>query len=92
MDVRISEMWLRGEKTPEEREKIKKLVLSNDILLDKLKKIMYNMQVEKRKSVLGDYDTPSWSHKQAHLNGELAVLDRLMELVTITERDDQPKP
>lgn len=90
MQFKISEMWLRSEKTAEEREKIKKLVLSNDILLDKLKKIMYNMQVEKRKSVLADYDTPSWSHKQAHLNGELAMLERLIDLVTITEREDQP--
>lgn len=88
---RVSELWFKGAKTPEEREQIKKMVLSNEILLDKLRKILYNIQESKRGSVLEDYDTPSWSHKQAHLNGENAMLEKVIKLVTIQERDDQPQ-
>ncbi len=89
MKQNISELWLKGLKA-EDRDKMKKNVLDNTILLDKLKEILYNMQEGKRTSVLSDYDTPSWSHKQAHLNGELESLQKVIDLVTIRERDDHP--
>lgn len=87
-DLRIPEHWLKGSKTPEEREQIKKMVLGSTNLLDKLREILYNMEEGKRGSVLLDYDTPSWSHKQAHLNGELAMIKKVIDLVTIKERED----
>ena len=87
-DVRIPEHWLVGAKTSAERDQIKSLVLSSTILLDKLREILYNIEVSKRGSVLGDYDTPSWAYKQAHLNGELAMLKKITDLATITERED----
>lgn len=87
--LKINESWLRG-LSGQEREEMKQLVLNSEKVLDKLDKMLYNMQVKKSETVLTDYDTPSWSHKQAHLNGELAALKRVRDLVTITERDDQP--
>lgn len=89
MQLKINELWLRGLKG-EDREKMKKVVLDGTILLDKLKEILYNMQEGKRDVVVGDYDNPSWSHKQAHLNGETAALHKVISLLTITERDDPP--
>ena len=89
MTAKISEQWFIGS-SKDEREQIKDLVLSSPILLDKLQKILYNMQESKDKSVVHDYDTPSWSHKQAHLNGEKDAIRKMLQLVTITERDDQP--
>ncbi len=91
MSQKINEQLLSGLRGPE-REKMKNIVLENTILLDKLKQILYNMQEGKRSTVLVDYDTPSWSHKQAHLNGELAAFQKVIELLTITERDDHPTP
>jgi len=41
-------------------------------------------------SALDDYDTPSWSHKQAHMNGEAAAIRKVIEIITIRERDDHP--
>ena len=89
MTQKINEAWLRGLKG-EDREKMKELVLSNQILLDKLSEILYNMQVKKEGTVLDDYDTPSWSHKQAHINGEAAAIKRLIDIVSIREREDHP--
>lgn len=89
MQLKINELWLRGLKG-EDREKMKKNVLDSTILLDKLKEILYNMQEGKREVVIGDYDNPSWSHKQAHLNGETAALQKVISLLTIAERDDHP--
>lgn len=89
MQLKINELWLRGLKG-EDREKMKKVVLDSTILLDKLKEILYNMQEGKKDTVVSDYDTPSWSHKQAHLNGETAALQKVIGLLTIAERDDPP--
>ncbi len=87
--LKVSEQLLQGLRG-DDRDKMKNLLLSNTILLDKLKEIMYNMMEGKRGTLLVDYDTPSWSHKQAHLNGELAALQKVIELITITDRDDRP--
>lgn len=89
MSFHVNEQLLAGLRD-EEREKMKQKVLDSTILLDRLKKILYNMEEGRNRSVLGDYDTPSWSHKQAHLNGESAALRKVIELITITERDDPP--
>lgn len=86
---KINEVWLKGLVGPE-REKMKEEVLSSENLLDKLSKILYNIQEKKQTSVLADYDTPSWSHKQAHLNGEAAGIRKVLEIISIHERDDNP--
>lgn len=89
MKKNINELWLTGLKD-QDRDEMKKLVINNTILLDKLKEMLYNMQEGKRGTVVLDYDTPSWSHKQAHLNGELAALKKVQELLTVVEREDHP--
>jgi hypothetical protein len=86
----VNSAWIEGLRG-DEREKRKELVLSNENFLDIAREMLYNMQERKREgAVLGDYDTPSWSHKQAHLNGELAMLAKLIEIFTVNERDDNP--
>jgi len=59
------------------------------IVLDRLVQMLYNMQEKRETTVLEDYDTPSWSHKQAHLNGQAAMLRQLMDMLVVRERDDQ---
>lgn len=36
-----------------------------------------------------DYDCPSWSHKQAHVNGELAMLNKVIDLLTIKDKSNE---
>ena len=38
-----------------------------------------------QKTTHEDYDSPSWSHKQAHINGEIAALKKVINLLTIKE-------
>lgn len=89
MQAKASELWFKG-LNPEEREEMRLLLVNNEKLLDKLKEILYNIQVKKETSVLDDYDTPSWSHKQAHQNGEAAAIRKILDIITIRERDDRP--
>lgn len=86
---KINQAWTHGLKG-EEAKKMQELVVSNKFLLDRLVEILYNMQEKRESSVLADYDTPSWSHKQAHLNGEAAMIRKLADLIEVKERDDHP--
>ena len=87
--LKINQAWTQG-LNASEAQQMKELVSSNKFLLDRLVQMLYNMQEKKEASVLADYDTPSWSHKQAHLNGEAAMLRKLVEIVEVKERDDRP--
>ena len=72
---------LRGE----ERENFKLSVLSSKIVLDKLHEIVYNMYKKEESVNANDYDSPSWSHKQAHTNGRRDALRQVLDLITIKD-------
>lgn len=87
--LKLKSVWFEG-LNASEKEEMQKNVENSEKVLDKLVKILYNIQERTRDSVLVDYDTPSWSHKQAHINGEIAMLKKIIDIVTIQERDDHP--
>ena len=72
--------WLQGE-DEETKEIIIKSVVSSNAALDKLRKICYNRSVELNKTKISDYENSSWSHRQAHLNGMLEILNFIQELI-----------
>lgn len=72
---------LRGE----ERENFKLSILSSKIVLDKLQEIVYNMYKKEESVHSTDYDSPSWSHKQAHTNGRRDALRQVLDLITIND-------
>lgn len=86
---KISTVWTQGLKATD-KENMEVLVKQNTILLDRLTEILYNMREDKRTTVLGDYDSPSWSHKQAHLNGQLDMIAKILDIIQVRERDDHP--
>jgi len=70
----------------EKQEEFKNTVLGSKIVLDRLKEICYNrLYALKEKPSEADYDTPSWSFKQAHRNGRIDELSQLIKLLTIKE-------
>ena len=89
MMQKIDERWFAGLPS-EDREKFKQEVINSKKVLDKLGKILYNIEESLRTVKERDYDSPSWSHKQAHRNGESDMVRRVIELITIVERDDHP--
>ena len=68
-----------------DQENFKQLVLSSEKVLDKLRKIVYNMSIEEERVKTIDYDSPSWSHKQAHLNGKAEAFREIMNLLDFKE-------
>jgi len=77
---RLKTVWFQ-DLPKEEQEKFKELVLGSKKVLDKLSKIVYNMGVSGEKVNVDQYDSPSWSHKQAHLNGYNAALRDVLDIL-----------
>lgn len=71
---------------PDQQENFKKSVEASKLVLDKLIEICYNRINNLETVTIKDYDNPSWSHKQAHRNGEIDELRKIIDLCTIKER------
>lgn len=63
----------------------KQVVSRSKFILDIAREIVYNMSIETQKTSESDYDSPSWSHKQAHLNGKQEAYREIMAILTIKE-------
>lgn len=74
-------VWTAHLKDPEQRAKLKKDLEKARFALDILSKIVYNIRESRSSVVQTDYDSPSWSHKQAHKNGAIEVCDLLLDLL-----------
>ena len=74
MDAR----WLKG---TEDKEARKHLVQASGDILEVLEAMFQTDLEGARKSLKTDYDNPSWSHLQAHKNGEMSVLTKYIELI-----------
>lgn len=76
-------VWFQSEKTKEDQEKVKELVLGSKLILDKAKQIVYTMIKDGEKQ---DYDSPSWAYKQADQIGYNRALKEIMSLLTVDDK------
>ena len=82
--------WL-GSLKGDERENFRLSVQSSKLVLDKLNEIVYNMYKEAESTNSIDYDSPSWSHKQAHYNGMREAYSKILELTNLDAREPSLK-
>lgn len=78
----IQTQWLADLKGPE-RDQFKQTVIGSKKVLDKAREIVYNIVKEAEKVRISDYDSPSWSHKQADQNGYVRALREVMLLLEV---------
>lgn len=77
MDTR----WLREAKTPEDKDTIRKIVKGHRVAYEDLDAILRTLE----ETVAPDYDCPSWSHKQADVNGANRMLRSIRALINIKD-------
>lgn len=82
--AKVKTVWFQ-DLPKDEQESFKALVLGSKKVLDKLSKIVYNRCNDGEVIKDQDYDSPSWSHKQAHLNGKRQAYREIIELLKIEE-------
>ncbi len=75
--------------TQAEQEKFEKKLKSSKEVLDKLKEICYNKQLELNHVRLKDYDAPNWALKRAHQDGFVDGLEYLISLLTLDQRESK---
>ncbi len=65
------------------KEDLELAVRNSTVALTRLLEILEKKKsfVEKTESNITQYEHPSWSHKQAHLNGRRASLDEIINLL-----------
>lgn len=78
-------VWSSHLKGDEAREFLEYVKRSKN-LLDRLKEICYNSILELEKVSIDDYDTASWSHRQAHINGLTEAYRKIIELCDVKEK------
>lgn len=86
----ISTAWFTNERlTKEEKEKVRQNVLN--LINDPTQKRFRLIIEEKKKALLrqerskDQYSDSSWSHRQAHINGNMEIIDLVLNLLTIEE-------
>lgn len=86
MDLR----WIKQFKADnsEAKEKVYTSLMSAKHILDAAISIIEEQKVAIERPQKEDYDCPSWSHKQAHCNGEIAALNKVISLLTIKDKTD----
>jgi hypothetical protein len=73
-------IWFKNVKTEEDKAKRKAEVLNYRNAFDDLRALLSSMYPE---FTIPDYDNPSWSHKQAHYNGEREAIRKVINLINL---------
>lgn len=76
----FKDIWFRG-LSKEDKELLQKQLI-NSMIKDRLVDVIIPYLEGQIKPSKIDYDCPSWSHKQAHVNGMTEVLTTLKSLLT----------
>jgi hypothetical protein len=77
----IASEWLQGCKNEEDKKKEIEYLQNCSTLFDKIREMIQRRYDSALNSKDTDYDSASWAHKQAHLNGRLEALEELYKLL-----------
>ena len=77
----IASEWLGQCQTDEEKEELRQYLLNSRRLFDLLKQMIQRRYDGEWGAKVVDYDSPSWSHKQAHKNGRLDAYEEIYKLL-----------
>jgi len=77
----IPSEWLSKCTTEEEKEELKAYLLNSGRLFDLLKDMIQRRYDQEWGAKVVDYDSPSWSHKQAHKNGRMNAFEEIHKLL-----------
>lgn len=76
----IPSEWLAKCENDEDKEELKQYLLNSSRLFDLLKDMLQRRYDQEWGARLVDYDSASWSHKQAHKNGRMDALEEIYKL------------
>lgn len=83
-------LWTTHLSDQEDKDKFKKQIRSAKDVLDRQKDILSEelKALERVEVGLKTYETPSWSAKQAHMNGDRSRIMWLLNLIDLDQQKD----
>lgn len=84
MDVRWAKQFQA--KTKEDKQNLQETLMAGKHILDEAVNILKEERAVLVSTPKSDYDNASWAYKQAHVNGEVLMLDKIIKLLTIEEK------
>lgn len=86
MRSRFSTKWTKHLRTDAEKEQLEKTIRASRTALDRIKQIIEEEveSLNNQEASLTDYTDASWSHKQAHRNGQRAMAKSMIDLLSFT--------
>lgn len=73
--------WLATCKSEEEKEELRQYLYNSTRLFDLLREMIQRRYDQEWGAKVVDYDSPSWSHKQAHKNGRINAFEDIYKLL-----------
>lgn len=82
-------MWTKNLKTEEEKKRFESSLQGSKIVLDRLSQMLSEEESEVNRSEMSVdvYDSGSWSHKQAHKNGQRSMIRKIQQLINLDQKD-----
>jgi hypothetical protein len=76
---KLNSRWVR-DRSNEEVQYVKRTLAGSRSFIEELRNVLKNLDAEIRNDKEGrpEYADASWPYRQAHLNGELSLIDRIV--------------
>lgn len=86
----ISVDWTKNLSDKKDKQEFEQIVRNSITVLNRLREIIIEYDTALTKSELNreNYDSPSWSHKQADAIGERRGLRRILNLITLDQKEN----
>lgn len=78
-DNKFPEILFRG-LSDKEKDEFKRLLIHSD-LIRRLVNVIKSFREEEESVPVADYNSPSWSHRQADRNGSVRAYNRILKLL-----------
>jgi len=81
--------WTKHLKDPQEIAKFERQLENAYSVLERQTEILKESldQLENVETNLSEYDSPSWSYKQAHRNGQRSALKNILRLINLDNKE-----
>lgn len=83
-------MWTKNLKTSEEKERFENTLRGSKIVLERLTQMLDEEQtgIDQFEMTTASYNSPNWAEKQAHKNGQRAMLRKIKLLINLDQQKD----
>lgn len=85
---KLSVEWFKGV-DPSKRDTFEQAIRNSTVAMSRLYELVdeWEKEIDSAEAKIDDYDNPSWSHKQAHRNGDRSRLRKLRDLLSFLKGD-----